>query len=306
MLNLGFEDSAKAGFPLLLAGPTASGKSALALRIAERDNGVILNADALQVYDCWDVLSARPAPEDLDRAPHLLYGHVPGARRYSVGDWLRDVAALLPGIAAAGQRPIFVGGTGLYLEALTRGLATIPEVPADLRRQSEARLAAGDLGGLVAELDAETRDRIDLANPRRVQRAWEVLRATGRGIARWQAETPPPVLADWRGYVVDVETETLNNNITLRLQDMVARGALAECAAYAARFSDPTLPSAQVLGAREFTAHLRGEMSLEAALDAAAIATRQYAKRQRTWLRNRFGDWPRIVPDRGQPAQSSP
>lgn len=298
MLNFGFEDSAKAGFPLLLAGPTASGKSALALRIAERDNGVILNADALQVYDCWDVLSARPAPEDLDRAPHLLYGHVPGARRYSVGDWLRDVAALLPGIAAAGQRPIFVGGTGLYLEALTRGLATIPEVPADLRRQSEARLAAGDLGGLVAELDAETRDRIDLANPRRVQRAWEVLHATGRGIARWQAETPPPLLADWSGHVVEVDTETLNDNITLRLRDMVARGALEECAAYAARFSDPTLPSAQVLGARELTAHLRGAMSLEVALDAAAIATRQYAKRQRTWLRNRFGDWPRIRPGR--------
>lgn len=296
MLNLDFEDPSKIGLPLLIAGPTASGKSALALRIAERDNGVILNADALQVYDCWHVLSARPAPPDLDRAPHWLYGHVPGDRRHSVGDWLRDVAALLPELAAARRRPIFVGGTGLYLEALIRGLADIPEVPAELRRQSGARLAAGDLGGLVAELDEETRGRIDVANPRRVQRAWEVLRATGRGLARWQAQTPPPLLADWSGYVVDVDTDILNDNITLRLHDMVARGALDECAAYAARFSDPTLPSAQVLGAREFTAHLCGEMSLEAALDAAAIATRQYAKRQRTWLRNRFGGWPRIAP----------
>lgn len=296
MLNTGFEEVSKSGCPLLIAGPTASGKSALALRIAERDNGVILNADALQVYDCWDVLSARPPAQDLGRVPHLLYGHVPGARRYSVGDWLRDVAVLLPGIAAAGQRPIFVGGTGLYLEALTRGLATIPEVPEDLRRQSEVRLAAGDLAGLVAELDAETRDRIDLANPRRVQRAWEVLRATGRGIARWQSETPPPVLSAWSGAVVDVATDALNDNIILRLRDMVARGALEECAAYAARFSDPTLPSAQVLGARELTAHLRGALSLEAALEEAAIATRQYAKRQRTWLRNRFRDWPRTSP----------
>lgn len=284
------------GRPVLISGPTASGKSALALQLAARDGGVIINADALQVYDCWSVLSARPGPQDLAAARHELYGHVHGARRYSVGDWLRDVAMLLPELAETRRRPIFVGGTGLYLEALTRGLVQIPEVSADIRRQSEARLAAGGLAEMIAELDAETRTRIDLANPRRVQRAWDVLLATGRGLASWQADTPPPLLREWTGFVVDVDTNTLNNNITLRLHDMVAQGALAECAAYAAGFSDPTLPSAQVLGAREFTAHLRGDLSLEAAEAAAATATRQYAKRQRTWLRNRFRDWPRIRP----------
>lgn len=280
--------------PILIAGATASGKSALALRLAERDGGVIVNADALQVYDCWRVLSARPGTAETSRIPHALYGHVGAAQRYSVGDWLRDVAPLLDALRVEGRRAIFVGGTGLYLDALIRGLARIPPVPPELRERSEARLAAGDLAGLIAELDPPTRAAIDLRNPRRVQRAWEVLLGTGHGLAHWQADPADPILRGFRGYVLHVNTDHLNNNITYRLETMVEDGALDECTAYAAQFRDPTLPSSRVLGAAEFLSHLRGERTLPEAIAAAAIATRQYAKRQRTWFRNRFSDWPRI------------
>lgn len=173
--------------PVLIAGPTASGKSALALEIAARQGGVIVNADAIQVFSDWRVLTARPSPEEEAQAPHRLYGHVPGSRAYSVGEWLRDLAPILAG----SERPIIVGGTGLYFTALTQGLAEIPATPPEIRGEAMARLAAGALPAMVAELDPETRARIDRNNPMRVQRAWEVLRATGRGLASWQAQTGP-------------------------------------------------------------------------------------------------------------------
>jgi tRNA dimethylallyltransferase len=270
--------------PVLIAGPTASGKSALALAIAERSGGVIVNADALQVFANWRVLTARPGPEETARAPHRLFGTVGPRAPWSAGHWLRAVAAVL----AEGARPILVGGTGLYFRALTEGLAEVPEVPAAVRAEAEAL----PLAALVAGLDAATAARIDLANPARVRRAWEVLRATGRGLAAWQAETPAPLLplGAARAFVLEAPPAWLGPRIERRFDAMLAGGALDEVRANLPDW-DPSRPSARAIGAAELVAHLRGEATLAEARDAALVATRQYAKRQRTWFRARMGAW---------------
>lgn len=273
---------------VLIAGPTASGKSALALEIAAAQGGVIVNADALQVYANWRILTARPPEADLGRAPHRLYGHIGREEVYSAGHWLRQATALI----GAGDRPIFVGGTGLYFMALTEGLAQVPAVPAEVRAEADARLAAEGAAALVAELDPETRSRIDIANPARVQRAWEVLRATGRGLAAWQAETGPPALprAAAAAFVLDADRDWLGARIDSRFDMMMAAGALDEVRAELP-YWQPARPSSRAIGAAELVAHLRGECTLDAAVAAARIATRQYAKRQRTWFRSRMRDW---------------
>ena len=274
--------------PVLVAGPTASGKSALAMRIAERQGGVIVNADAIQVYANWRVLTARPTPEDEARVPHRLYGHIARDAPYSVGRWLRDLAPILRGP----DRPVIVGGSGLYLSALTEGLADIPPTPEALRAESEARLAAGGVAALLPDLDAETRDRIDRRNPRRVQRAWEVERATGRGLAAWQDTTPPPLLPPGACHrvVIDAPKAWLAPRIAARFDAMLRSGALDE-ARDNLGFWSPSLPSAKAIGAAELIAHLQGDLSLDTARDAAIIATRQFAKRQRGWFRARMRDW---------------
>ena len=179
--------------PVLIAGPTASGKSQMALDLAARLDGVIINADALQVYSCWQSLSARSTSEDLARATHLLYGHIELAQDYSVGHWLRDVADQLQILQKAQKIPIIVGGTGLYFAALTEGLANIPPITAQTRALADARRIAGDLDAMCAELDPATLARIDKKNGVRVQRAWEVWHATGRGLSAWQDQTPAPL-----------------------------------------------------------------------------------------------------------------
>jgi tRNA dimethylallyltransferase len=200
---------------VLIAGPTASGKSALALALAERHRGCVVNADALQVYACWRVLTARPGDAELARVPHMLYGHVGCDVRYSVGAWLRDVAEALAEARRRDLRAIVVGGTGLYLSALTEGLADIPQIPPEVRARSEALLGAGRLDALVADLarhDPATLARIDRSNPMRVQRAWEVLAATGRGLSQWHRTTRPPLVppAATVRMVVEPETSRLN------------------------------------------------------------------------------------------------
>lgn len=277
--------------PVLIAGPTASGKSALALRIAETQGGVIVNADAVQVYDCWRVLSARPTTQEEARAPHALYGFLPADQDYSAGQWLRDLAPLLD----AGARPIITGGTGLYLSALTEGLAEIPPIPPEVRAEANARLADGGLPALLAEIDPETVVRIDRANPARVGRAWQVLRATGRGLARWQDETGPPLLplSATVPLVVTAPRDWLTARIEMRFDAMLARGALDEVRALLPRWR-PDLPAAKAIGAPELAAHLRGEMSLEAARAKAVTATRRFAKRQQTWFRARMRAWNQI------------
>ena len=271
--------------PVLLAGPTASGKSALAMELAARDGRLIVNADALQVYGCWRVLTARPSEADEAALPHALYGHVGRDQDWSVGHWLRAVTGLL-------DRPVvIVGGTGLYFMALTEGLAEVPPVPAQVRAEADA-LRVADFAAMRAGLDAATAARIDLANPARVQRAWEVLRATGRGLAEWQAATGAPRLPPGAAerLVIRPEVAWLDARIGARFDAMMAAGALDEVRAELP-FWSPFRPSARAIGAPDLVAHLRGETGLDAAVAAAKLASRQYAKRQRTWFRSRMTDW---------------
>ncbi len=279
--------------PVLIAGPTASGKSALALAIAEAGGGVIVNADALQVYDGWRVLTARPTADEEARARHVLYGHVPFEAEYSVGDWLREVTPLLDGP----ERPIIVGGTGLYFRALTEGLAEIPPTPPEVRTEAEAR----DPAALLEELrrgDPAIVARIDTQNPARLRRAWEVLRATGRPLSAWQDATEAPALplAATVPLLLDADRDWLNARIALRFDRMLEAGSLAEAEANLHRW-DKAGGARKAIGAPELIAHLRGEMTLDEAREAAVIASRQYAKRQRTWFRARMGGWTAL----GQP-----
>lgn len=273
--------------PILIAGPTASGKSEFALEIAARKGGAIINADALQVFANWRILTARPTQEDEELSPHLLYGHVPGDAAYSVGAWLNEVEPLI-----LGERPIIVGGTGLYFAALTEGLAEIPAVPPEIRARADAKYDAEGLDALLADLDAETLARIDRRNPARVRRAWEVRQATGRGLASFQDDTPAPALPLERAEtaLLEADRDRLSERIERRFDEMLAHGALDE----AERNLDgwnPSLPSAKAIGARELVSHLRGEISLEEARQRALAATRRHAKRQRTWFRARMRGW---------------
>lgn len=272
---------------LLIAGPTASGKSALAMAVAQAQGGLIVNADALQVWSCWRVLSARPSPEDEAAAPHALYGHVAPGHGYSVGEWLRDVAALTD------RRLIVVGGTGLYLGALTRGLAPVPPVPPGVRAEADALLAQeGGLQQMLQGLDVPTRERIDIRNPARVQRAWEVLRASGRGLAEWQAETGPPLIGPDQAQriVLNADRDWLAGRIARRFDAMLREGALDEVRRMLPQW-DARRQWARAIGAPELVAHLQGRIDLQTATERAVIATRQYAKSQRIWFRGRMKDW---------------
>lgn len=279
--------------PVLIAGPTASGKSELALRLAERDGGCIINADASQVYACWQLLSARPGADDLARAPHRLFGHVDARARYSAGDWRREAVAAIAAARRDGLRPIVVGGTGLYFAALTDGLAEIPPIPPEVRARSDAMLASGPDAMLadLARLDPETLARLDTGNPMRVQRAWDVLAATGHGLAWWHARAPGAGVAAAARIVVMPDPGALATSIARRLDAMIALGVLDEVRDFLALGIPPELPAARAIGAKQLASHVRGETTLAAALAATVIATRQFAKRQRTWLRNRMAAW---------------
>ncbi len=271
---------------MLVAGPTASGKSTLAMALAARDGRLIVNADALQVYENWRILTARPSAADEAALPHALYGHVPRDAAYSVGHWLRDLAPLL-------SRPVvIVGGTGLNFNALTRGLAEVPDTPPAIRAEADARMAAEGPAALLADLDPATAARIDRMNPVRIQRAWEVLRVTGRGLASWQDDTPAPLLplAQAEALVLLPEVAWLNSRIDRRFRQMLTEGALDEARANLPGW-DAKLPSSRAIGGPELIAHLRGEIGLDEATEAAILASRQYAKRQRTWFRSNMKAW---------------
>ena len=280
----------------LIAGPTASGKSALALDIAERTGAVIVNADSQQLYADLRVLSARPSAEDEARAEHRLYGVADAADAWSVGRWSR---AAMQALAELDGRPVlFVGGTGLYFTALTKGLADIPEVPVEARDTAAAALAAEGEAVFrrrLAGLDAAAEARIEAGDRQRLTRAMAVAEHTGRPLSDWMAETRPLLApGSWTGLVVEPERAELYARCDARVARMVEQGALEEVRALVARGLDPALPAMKAVGVREFAAHLAGETSLEAAVEATRQATRNYAKRQLTWFRNQTPDWRRV------------
>lgn len=270
--------------PVLIAGPTASGKSALALEIAQQQGGVIINADASQVYDCWRVITARPTAAEEAGTKHALYGHLPFDAAYSAGHWLREVTPLLSGP----DRPIIIGGTGLYYTALTIGMAEIPPTPAEVR-------AIGDdlpIEDMLLVLDAESKSRIDVKNRARVQRAWEVFQATGKPLSAWQDDTPPPLLpvSACAALVFDVDKDWLETRIRRRFDLMLDQGALDEAKAMQDRY-DPALPSCRAIGVPELMGYLNGDLTIEQAREQASVATRRFAKRQRTWFRSKMRNW---------------
>ena len=281
---------------ILIAGPTASGKSALALRLAEEAGGSIINADSMQVYRELRILTARPSVEDEARVPHLLYGHVPAAEAYSAGRYAREAAAAIAEVRRAGRRPVIVGGTGLYFRALLQGLSPIPEVPADVRahwRTEAQRLAPEALHASLTARDPEMAARLRPTDPQRVTRALEVLEGTGRSLAYWQDQPGEPVLAerDTIRLVVMPDREELYRRCDTRFGQMMAQGAMDEVGILARLNLEPGLPAMRALGVAPLLQLLAGELTKQAAIETASAETRQYAKRQLTWLKSNMRSW---------------
>lgn len=288
--------------PILIAGPTASGKSALAIRLAEALGGVVINADSMQVYADLHIITARPMPAEEARVPHRLFGHVDGAENYSVGRWLADARAALDRCKQEGLRPIFAGGTGLYFKALLEGLSTIPPVPDSVRSALRARHAhtpTPELHALLAERDAALAARLGENDRQRIMRALEVLEATGRSLMSFHEDREPGPLAGERvtRLFLAPERDLLRARIDARFDMMIAGGALEEVARLAARELDPALPVMRAHGVPALIAHLRGTLSLDEAVLRGKADTRAYAKRQFTWFRNVLPDWRWIDPE---------
>ena len=285
---------------ILIAGPTASGKSALAVERARETGGFIVNADSMQVYDVLNMLTARPSPEDLGAVDHHLYGHVKPHEDYSTGRWLADVSDLLARPDLIGRTAVFVGGTGLYFRALTGGVSDMPEVPASVREAWRARLAAEGsqaLHPILAEVDPIAGALIKPQDGQRIVRALEIFGASGKPISYWQNQRKPSLVDSDRTarFLLLPDRSLLASRIEQRLQLMVERGALEEVRALMDLRLNAALPAMKAIGVPEFAAHLRGETDLETALRLAGNSTRQYAKRQYTWFRNQCGlEWHRL------------
>jgi len=285
---------------VLIAGPTASGKSALALALAAEIGGTVINADSMQVYRDLRVITARPTPEEEASAPHRLYGHVDAAENYSVGRWLADVGPAIDQVRAACRVPILVGGTGLYFKALTRGLSNVPPIPEEVRARIRARLEAE--GAAALHEDLTRRDPSSAAlkpNDRtRIARALEVLEATGRPLSQWHREGLPPLIDPARAVKVFVvpERPELRRRIDARFDAMLGAGALGEVRALGARKLDPLLPAMKAHGVPWLIRHLVGEITLAEAAEGAKNDTRRYTKRQFTWARHQLPDWTWMAP----------
>ena len=282
--------------PLLIAGPTASGKSAYALERARREPSVIVNADSMQVYRELRIVTARPSPSDEAETSHALYGFVPAQQAYSAGQYVRDVAQVLRQAREQNVRPIIVGGTGLYFKALLEGLSPIPEIPADVRtfwRAEASRMSSAELHAVLAARDAGMAARLRPTDPQRVTRALEVLDATGQSLGMWQKTAGTPLIdADaCEKVVVHADRATLYVRADARFDAMIAAGALEEVHRLGVLKLDPALPVMRALGVPQLLQHDRGEMSLAQAADAAKMETRRYIKRQLVWLKRNMTTW---------------
>jgi tRNA dimethylallyltransferase len=287
---------------ILIAGPTASGKSALALTLAQRIGGCVINADAMQVYRDLRIITARPSPAEEAGVPHRLYGHVDAAVNYSVGHYLRDASAAIEEARRLQRVPILVGGTGLYFKALTRGLAAVPPIPDAVRERVREMLATRGPEALHAELGQRDPAAAARLNPRdrmRIARAFEVIEATGRSLADWHQEGAAPILDPSRAIKLFLAPEraALYARIDARFAQMLAAGAVDEVRRLAARELDPLLPAMKAHGVPWMIRHLRGELTLAEAAAQAQADTRHYAKRQFTWFRHQLADWPQVAPE---------
>ena len=300
-------DHGTGGRALLIAGPTASGKSALAMRAAERLGGVVINADSMAVYRDLVVLTGRPVAADLARVPHRLYGHRDAAEPHSVGLWLAEAEAELRRAREAGAVPVVVGGTGLFFKALTQGLSDVPAVPEAVRERIRAEAAAVPpeaLHARLASLDPLTAARLRPSDPQRIARALEVFESTGQPLAAFQARRAPPVLPMARavGLVLAPERQALGRAIAARFDRMMEGGALGEVERLRDRGLDPTLPAMRALGVRPLLAHLGGSLSRDEAVARAKAETRAYAKRQATFARHQLAGFVAVAPEGGEAA----
>ncbi|MGJ4943425.1 tRNA (adenosine(37)-N6)-dimethylallyltransferase MiaA [Bradyrhizobium sp. HKCCYLS1011] len=287
---------------VLIAGPTASGKSALAFELAEKIGGVVVNADSMQVYRDLRVLTARPAPEEEAQLPHRLYGHVDAAVNYSAGLYVTDAAKVLEEEVSAGRRLIFIGGTGLYFKALTRGLSAVPPVPEEIREAVRNRLERAGVEALHAELaqrDPEAAARLKPRDRTRIARALEVIEATGRPLADWHCEGQPPLLHEgaYQALFLAPGRETLYARIDARFDAMLKAGAIEEVERLAARGLDPLLPAMKAHGVPALIRYLKGELTLEEAAAIGKADTRHYAKRQFTWFRHQLPEFQWMPPE---------
>jgi tRNA dimethylallyltransferase len=290
---------------VLIAGPTASGKSALALELAQETGGVIINTDSMQVYRDLRVITARPTVEEEAQVTHRLYGHVDASGNFSAGAWVSDAAKVLAEVRAERRLPIFVGGTGLYFKALTAGLSAVPPIPPEVREGVRARLARDGVEALHAELarrDSAYAERLTPRDRTRIARAVEVIEATGRSLLDWHGEGLPPVLPkdSYRALFLAPDREQLHARIDARFDAMLASGALQEIERLAARQLDPLLPAMKAHGVPALVQHLKGEISLEEAAAIGRADTRHYAKRQFTWFRHQLPEFEWVKPEQAR------
>ena len=287
---------------VLIAGPTASGKSALALALAQKTGGVVINADSMQVYRDLRTITARPTPKEEALVPHRLYGHVDAAVNFSAGSWVADAAHVLADARAQKSLPIFVGGSGLYFKALTRGLSAVPPIPPEIREAVRARLERDGVEALHAALGLRDPVSVERLKPRdrtRIARALEVVEATGRSLTDWHRDGLPPLLppGTFRALFLDPDRDALYARIDARFDAMLKAGALEEVAALAGRRLDPLLPAMKAHGVPALIRHLAGEITLEEAAGIGRADTRHYAKRQFTWFRHQLPEFEWVKPE---------
>jgi tRNA dimethylallyltransferase len=302
-------NSIAVGKAVLIAGPTASGKSALALELAQETGGIVINADSMQVYRDLRIITARPTPAEEARVPHQLYGRVDAAVNFSAGAWVADAGRALSEAQAERRLPIFVGGSGLYFKALTRGLSAVPPIPAEIRDGVRARLERDGVEALHAELakrDPVSAERLKPRDRTRVARALEVVEATGRSLTDWHCDGLPPLLPPgaFRALYLAPGREQLYAGIDARFDTMLAAGALEEVAALASRQLDPMLPVMKAHGVPALIRHLKGEITREAAAETGRADTRHYAKRQFTWFRHQLPEFEWVKPEAARAVQT--